>query len=266
MSKIDNLWQFDVDQAKYMTPKRVMQAQANYLNEMSSNRLVVSLKGRQGTGIRDDSSIHEFQVGITSPFDYQCTFFEVHQTMDIYPLQVVSGLDRNMAQECSTLDEFIDALREILNAPVAQRRLAALYSQACDELVGEGDTLPPKLVGDNLESLSETDTAAVTLTSPAESEVPSTPVEEASATVGSEIVDGSSEEQAVFPGWTSVAEINKQFGLSLDTYYEDISTCIEAEIGSRPMAGTRIEKGEFVIEVISMSGTSVGEVLVYAKR
>ena len=269
MSGIESLWEHDVKQARYVTPKRVMQAQANYLTEMSGGKLSVKLTGKQGTGIRSDSCIHEFCIGLAAPFEFEYKLFEVRQTMDIYPLQVV-GVEGGFAAECQTLDEFIDALRVILNAAETKRRLNAMYSQACDESADEQNSSPPLMNHDFAErSETTSDTAQPEVTeSPApEPEAAAEPTAESSpAEPGSDQpAPDAATEEITFPGYASVSEINQQVGINLDTSGGDISTWFGMELGARPMPGSRIEAQGYIMEVTEMAGRSVGQIMVYPK-
>ena len=221
------------------------------------------LEGKQGSGIRADTCIHEFRIGLAAPFEYEYVLFEVRQTMDIYPLQVI-GLDGEYAAECDSLEAFTEALRVILNAEDTKRRLNALYSQACDEEPDEA-TMPAPVMEHEFSPApaaptpepSEPELApAAPAPTPEEAAPVSDPVDSAAAF--------AEEDQGMeFAGYASVSEINSQFGIKLDTSYGDISSCLAGELGARPMIGDRLEKDGVIVEVVETSGRSVGQVRVY---
>ena len=268
MNQIDNLWEFDIRQDTDVSPKRVMEAQAKYLRDMSRGALDAKVKSSPGKGVRSETYVHEFQVGTKAPMEFEYTLFKVRQTIDIYPVQV-SSEPSQVDVECHGLDEFKSAVKTILNAESTQRRLRALYSQvasdsgaAIEATVGESvhvdrqvqtmptDTIETQVTNEAESTLSQNEPAEVTLDDSDTEE----------ATVG----DSSFDDLATISGDTSLSEIKSRFNLDLTASgYDTIGEFMRAELGSGARIGARVDRSGMVLQIEETRGKHVTQVNVF---
>ena len=266
MNSIDNLWEFDIRRETDISPKRVMEAQANYLMQMSEGAIQVHVESSPGKGVRSETYVHEFKVGMRDPLQFEYKLFEVRQPIDIYPLQVWSEPSQVEA-ECANLEEFKTAVKTILNAESTQTRLRALYSQAAGSSANSRPSHDELPTGESLDAESGASDASSSPESPpaqeTDSDTGSEPqiAEESVAGQGasdSDMLGTGYDESETVSGDMTLAELDSRFKSDLKSSgYSTVGEFMRAELGSGAHIGARIERRGTTLEIEETSGKHV---------
>ena len=125
------LWPADLGPRRMSTPLAMLRKQARGLETLSDGWLNAQVR-TTGSGSTVPLQ-HSFVILAPTLGDVVFTLFSVRHSLMIYPLTIATNPHNPVAgSECFDEDEFVDALRDILNADSTCRIITALISQSED--------------------------------------------------------------------------------------------------------------------------------------
>ncbi|MBP8131164.1 MAG: hypothetical protein KA184_16420 [Candidatus Hydrogenedentes bacterium] len=124
--KIPNLWPELLAQGAPVTPRAILQRQAQVLSERSENMV----QGEITTRVLGSDLLHTMHV--VAPEMEGLRFFVVrvrHNLQHPYPLLVFATESDNSGKECADETAFIEVLRELLHMPRVMNVVSSLLAQ-----------------------------------------------------------------------------------------------------------------------------------------
>lgn len=120
-----NLWGDLAVQDEFTPPVTLLRNQASALNQLTNHILM----GRVSVITQGDYFLYDLDVVAPALDNYVYTILQVKHAVTFYPLKV-EDLIAEKSYECSSEEEFVDALQKTLSSSAVRRVIQSLLSQS----------------------------------------------------------------------------------------------------------------------------------------